>query len=247
MNVVIVEDERLSADRLQQMLTVNAPDLFVQAVLTSVNQATKWFGSHPLPDLIFMDIQLNDGLAFDILDRIKGEPAIIFTTAYDQYAVRAFKFKSIDYLLKPIDAEDLKNAVAKFTRHHHLSKSSTDSLATLFRAAYKQRFLIKIGDQYQPVDIQQIAYFLFDSGLSYIRVKDGRNLPLDLSLEAIQESVNPMDFFRVNRKYLVSLSAVKQIHSYFNSRLLLKLEPEWHEEVIVSRERVNEFKKWIGG
>jgi DNA-binding LytR/AlgR family response regulator len=246
MDVVIIEDERLSAQRLELMLQELSSDLRVVSRLSSVKQSIEWFATHSLPDLIFMDIQLNDGLSFEILDHIKGEPPVIFTTAYDEYAIRAFKFKSVDYLLKPIDQDELVLALQKYSRHHQSGYGPYSEISKMFSRDYRQRFLIKVGEQYVPVKTNEIAYFYFDNGMTYLRTFQQKRFPMDHSLERLMEMVDPLEFFRINRKLIVALNSVKQIHGYFNSRLLLKIEPEFEDEVIVSRERVNDFKGWIG-
>ncbi|MEM7551470.1 MAG: LytTR family DNA-binding domain-containing protein [Bacteroidota bacterium] len=243
MKVVVVEDEHLSAERLCKLLKQLSKEIEVVAHLDSVQSTLHWLKEHPKIDLIFLDIQLSDGVAFDILSEMEQSIPIIFTTAYDEYAVKAFKFKSIDYLLKPIDKEELENALSKYGEWYQ--ENDQEELERILKKDYKKRFLVKIGEQYQRVESNDICFFYFDSGITYIKSKEGKRLPIDFSLEQLEQMINPLEFFRVNRKYIICISGISQIHTYFNSRLLLKMHQDTPDEVIVSRDRVNSFKKWI--
>lgn len=249
MDVVIVEDERLSADKLIRMLHKADPSINLLASIDSVKNGLQWFRENSPPDLLFLDIQLNDGTGFDLLKEIQHSPPVIFTTAYDQYAIRAFKFNSVDYLLKPLNQDELEQALEKYNQadHDNTPRNHTNfgKIDSIINGEFKKRFLIKVGEQYQSVDVAEIAYFMYDDGLTYVHTKDKRKLPIDHSLENLENMLHPLEFFRINRKLLVSLGAINQIHTYFNSRLLLKLIPETVDDVVVSRDRVGDFKRWM--
>ncbi|MDN5201311.1 LytTR family DNA-binding domain-containing protein [Fulvivirgaceae bacterium BMA10] len=249
MDVVIIEDERLTAERLKQLIHRYDADIEILDILPSVSKSVEWFSENSYPDLIFMDIQLNDGTGFDILKTLPEPPPVIFTTAYNEYALRAFKYNSIDYLLKPIEQNEFNCAVDKFLKFNSKEVKQEifdyDRIAEIARDEYKKRFLIKIGDEYKAIEVHDIAYFCYDEGMIYLHTLKGKQWPIDYSLDQLERILNPMDFFRVNRKFLVAVKSVEQIHSYFNSRLLLKLSPQTPEDVIVSRDRVQNFKKWM--
>jgi two-component system response regulator LytT len=251
-NSIIIEDEPLNLARLESMVNKCPQDIKVVATLSSVLQSINWFRDNSVPDLIFLDIQLGDGTAFDLLREINKQVPIIFTTAYDEYAVKAFEYNSIDYLLKPVTQEKLIIAIDKY-----ISRQTSDSqwmsqqsegvkqVSQLLQGTYKQRFLVKLGDQYFPVDVSDIRFFMLRNGAIWIYTVGLQPLIIEFSLDQLEKLVSPMDFFRINRQYLVSVASIGEIHSFFNSRLLLKLKPNSPEEVIVSRERVSDFKKWI--
>lgn len=249
MKAVIIEDEALSAKRLAKLIQEVLPHIEVISMLASVNEALSWFDDNDYPDLIFLDIQLNDGTGFEILKKLKGYPHIIFTTAFEQYALDAFKFNSIDYLLKPIDKSELLGAINKLEQIHkseeHVYQEKIDALGKQFMPSFRERFLIKVGLQFKSILTEEVAYFYYHDGLSYLQTQD-QCLPIDYTLDQLIEELNPKDFFRINRQFIISLKSVKEIHSYFNSRLLLTLSPTSDTEVIISRERVVNFKVWAG-
>jgi len=251
MNVLIIEDEKPSARRLQRMLA--ALEVKVQDMLHSVEEAISWFKNNEHPDLIFLDIQLSDGLSFEIFDAVTVQSAIIFTTAYDEYALQAFKLNSIDYLLKPIDDEDLKSAVAKYKQR--IPKQQDVSLnfedikkllgATPVEREYKKRFTTKIGQHIKMIPIDEIECFYSQDKGTYAATIDKRNYVLDTTLELLENDLEPQTFFRVSRKFYVNIHAIRDIVSYTNSRLQIKLNNWDEQEIIVSRERVKDFKTWI--
>lgn len=249
MQAVIIEDEKLSAEHLEYLLTSLSDDIEVIQILSSVQQANSWFEKNALPDVLFVDIKLTDGTGFDILDNIKNLPPTVFTTAYDNYAIKAFKYNGIDYLLKPINKKDLKKTLDKWEAQKsqmvNSLQASQQLLKSLIKKDYKKRFLIKIGEQYQVVETGQIAYVFSEDGLTFLMTNNAQKYPVDFSLDQLEDMIDPLQFFRINRKMLVTLEAVEQIHAYFNSRLLLKLFPPMEAEVIVSRDRVGAFKKWM--
>ncbi len=251
MKIIIIEDEKPSARRLQRML--KKLDLNVEMLLHSVSEAVRWFKENPHPDLIFLDIQLSDGLSFEIFDQVTIQSAVIFTTAFDEYALQAFKLNSIDYLLKPIDAEELETAITKYKTRQPKPENVTlhfDDIKKLLskdltQKTYKQRFTTKIGQHIKMIPTEEIECFFSENKGTYAHTFEGRNYLLDSSLEKLQEELDPKLFFRINRKFYVNINAIQDIISYTNSRLQLKLKNYNEQEVIVARERVKDFKLWL--
>ncbi|WNW02113.1 LytTR family DNA-binding domain-containing protein [Tenacibaculum sp. HL-MS23] len=250
MNVIIIEDEKPAARRLNRMLSVL--EIEVKTMLHSVEESINWFQNNKHPDLIFLDIQLSDGLSFEIFEEVEVKSAIIFTTAYDEYALKAFKLNSIDYLLKPLDEDELKVAVDKFKENQTQKsevKVNIDDIRKLLinpvDRKFKKRFTIKIGQHIKIIHIDEIECFYSENKATYIHTNSNRNYLIDDSLEHWQEQLNPEHFFRVNRTFIVHINAIKDIVSYTNSRLQLVLHSYTDAEIIVSRERVKEFKNWI--
>ncbi len=255
MNIIIIEDEKPAARLLQRK--VEKLGLQVNTMLHSVEEAISWFQNHPHPDLIFLDIQLSDGLSFEIFEYFDKaqqhiKSAVIFTTAYDEYALRAFKLNSIDYLLKPIDEEDLEIAVNKFKARNQAQNISLDfeaikrMLVNPVEKEYKKRFSVKIGQQLKVISIDEVECFYSENKGTYIHTLDNRDYLIDSTLEVVEAEINPKDFYRVSRKFIVPLKAVKEIQVYSNSRLKIILPTYKDDEVIVARERVSDFKDWIG-
>ena len=250
MNVIIIEDEKPAARRLNRMLA--ELNIEVQQMLHSVEESIDWFQNNEHPDLIFLDIQLSDGLSFEIFEEVTIKSAIIFTTAYDEYALKAFKLNSIDYLLKPIDEDELKVAVNKFKEHQPLQNNIQVNINDIRKLLinpvdrkYKKRFTIKVGQHLKIINTEDIECFYSENKATYIQTNSNRNYLIDNSLEYWQEELDPEQFFRVNRTFIVHINAIKDIVSYTNSRLQLKLESYEDSEIIVSRERVKDFKNWI--
>ncbi|WP_299385548.1 LytTR family DNA-binding domain-containing protein [uncultured Lacinutrix sp.] len=250
MNVIIIEDEKPSARRLQRML--KTLDIEAETMLHSVEESIEWFQNNEHPDLIFLDIQLSDGLSFEIFDAIEITSAIIFTTAYDEYALQAFKLNSIDYLLKPIDDEELEAAVLKFKTRIPKKQSVTldfneikKLLINPIEREYKKRFSVKVGQHLKLVNIDDIECFYSENKGTYLYTSEGRNYLLDTTLDGLEDELAPEQFFRINRKFFVNVQAIKDIVSYTNSRLQIKLNNYNAQEVIVARERVKDFKNWL--
>ncbi|MDG2193896.1 MAG: LytTR family DNA-binding domain-containing protein [Polaribacter sp.] len=250
MNVLIIEDEKPAARRLSRMLV----DLGVAAdqMLHSVEESIHWFQNNKHPDLIFLDIQLSDGLSFEIFDHVTISSAIIFTTAYDEYALQAFKLNSIDYLLKPIDKGELKAAVDKYknqqTQQSEIHINFDDIKKLLIHPVdrkYKKRFTIKVGQHLKVIPVDDIECFYSENKGTYLHTTSNRNYLLDGALEHLSTVLNPECFFRVNRTFIVRIDAIKDIIAYANSRLKIVLNSYSETEIIVSRERVKEFKNWI--
>ncbi|WP_343488134.1 LytTR family DNA-binding domain-containing protein [Allomuricauda sp. d1] len=249
MRAVIVEDEEFAAKRLAQLVNELAPEIEVIAELNSVESGSKWFSTNTSPDLIFLDIQLNDGYGFDILDNVADHPPVIFTTAYNEFAIRGFKYNGLDYLLKPIVKDDLKKALEKFhknvTRNGQSSTKNLEHLKQLFHKEYKHRFMVKVGNQFKSFNVEEIAYFKSHEGMICLYTHKGQSYPIEYTIDQLENILNPIHFFRINRKFMVSVESVVEIHSYFNSRLLLKILPKEEEQVVVSRERTTNFKRWL--
>jgi DNA-binding LytR/AlgR family response regulator len=250
MNVLIIEDEKPAARRLNRMLAVLGIE--VKQMLHSVEESLNWLQNNKHPDLIFLDIQLSDGLSFEIFEEIELKSAIIFTTAYDEYALKAFKLNSIDYLLKPLDEDELKFAVDMFKDKQPKETNiqvDIDAIRKLLinpvDRKFKKRLTIKIGQHIKIVNIDAIECFYSENKSTYIYTAENRNYLLDNSLEGWQEELDPEQFFRVNRTFVVYINSIKDIIAYSNSRLKLILNSYNETEIIVSRERVKDFKKWI--
>jgi DNA-binding LytR/AlgR family response regulator len=251
MNIIIIEDEKPAARLLQRK--VEKLGLEINTLLHSVEESIEWFKNNNHPDLIFLDIQLSDGLSFEIFEQIDIKSAVIFTTAYDEYALRAFKLNSIDYLLKPIDEVDLEIAVNKFknqVQKNTVSNLDFEMIKKMILGTgtkeYKKRFSVKIGQQLKVISIDEVECFYSENKGTYLHTFENRNYLLDTTLEQIEEELNPKDFYRVSRKFIVPLKAIKEIQVYSNSRLKVILPSYKEEEVIVSREKVSDFKTWIG-
>lgn len=250
MNIIIIEDEKPAARLLQRK--VEKLSLQVNTMLHSVEESITWFQNNAHPDLIFLDIQLSDGLSFEIFEKIDIKSAVIFTTAYDEYALRAFKLNSIDYLLKPIDEDELEVAINKFKVRTQAQNFSLDfeaikrMLVNPVEKEYKKRFSVKIGQQLKVISIDEVECFYSENKGTYIHTLDNRDYLIDATLEILETEINPKYFYRVSRKFIVPLKAVKEIQVYSNSRLKIILPTYKDDEVVVARERVSDFKEWIG-
>ena len=246
---IIIEDEKLSADRLRHQITKLKNPVDVVAQLGSVSESQEWFRDNSAPDLIFLDIQLGDGTAFELLDACDIDSPIIFTTAYDEFALKAFEYNSIDYLLKPVEMDKLEQALNKLEKKTEelipLQRERVSSLNRILNGDFKKRFLVKTGDQYTPVNTSGINYFYYENGSTWIRTGTDKRYLIDHSLDQVEQLINPIDFYRINRQFIISPRSIAEIHTYFNSRLLVKLTPDYKEDIVVSRDRVGDFKKWM--
>ncbi len=254
MNGLIIEDEFPAAERLKAILAKEAPHCHILASLPSVLEAVNWLQSHPMPDLIFSDIQLSDGLSFHIFEQVAVSSPIIFTTAYDEYAIRAFQLNSIDYLLKPIKPTDLRRALDKLgAMRNLLSQQQVQALLATIQEqlprtkSYQRRFLVEGKDQWIPVEEAEIAYFLSAHEMVYVVRRDGRRWILNETLEQLEDLLDPARFFRANRQFLVQMSSIERISPYFNGRLQLRLLPDPGEATLVSREKARAFRRWMEG
>jgi len=251
MNVIIIEDEKPSARRLQRML--KSLDIDAETMLHSVEESVDWFQNNEHPDLIFLDIQLSDGLSFEIFETIDISSAVIFTTAYDEYALKAFKLNSIDYLLKPIDEDELKTAVEKYKLRSPKKQSVSldfndikQLLINPIEREYKKRFSVKIGQHLKLINIEDIECIYSENKGTYAYTNDRRNYLLDATLDQLENELEPDIFFRVSRKFYVNINAINDMVSYTNSRLQIKLQNFNEQNIIVARERVKDFKQWLG-
>ncbi|MFO7658655.1 MAG: LytTR family DNA-binding domain-containing protein [Bacteroidales bacterium] len=248
MNILIFEDERLNAERLAELVKRYDYSIAISAVIDSVRHGVEWFTHNAPPDLILMDIRLADGLSFELFEKVNIESPVIFTTAYDEYAIKAFKVNSVDYLVKPIDFNELKTAIDKYKKFKKpLPAAFIESVSGRLNEQYKKRFLIKIGDQLKHVQTADIAYFIFEDGMVMAVTKGKSSLPMDYSLDQLEQMLDPQDFFRLNRKVIANINAIARIHAYFNGRLKIELNPPVKEDIIVSREKTGKFKEWMGG
>ncbi len=252
MTTIIIEDEKPAARLLQRKL--EKLNIKVGVMLHSVEESIEWFSKNEHPDLIFLDIQLSDGLSFEIFEKIDIKSAVIFTTAYDEYALKAFKLNSIDYLLKPIDEDDLAVAILKFKTRLPKQENSLQldfeqikkMFQNPFEKNFKTRFTVKIGQHFKVISTEEIECFFSENKGTYIHTLDNRNYLIESTLEVLEQELDSKNFFRISRKFIVPLKSVKEIVVYSNSRLKVILPTYKEDEVIVSREKVQEFKNWIG-
>jgi len=253
MKVLIVEDEPLAAAQLAASISTLRPKAEIKAVCDTIKSTVRWLENNDAPDLAFFDIQLGDGLSFEIFKQIDFRQPVIFITAYDQYAIQAFKVNSIDYLLKPIERDALEKALIKF---ENLTQSKTsnftpkvleDIVATLKKKTYKERFLVKVGTHLKVIETADILYFYSFQKGTFAKLSDGKDYLLDYSLELVEGMLNPTQFFRINRKYLVALKSISDVVAYSNSRLKLKVQYPVDDDFLVAREKVKDFKSWLEG
>ena len=247
MKIILIEDEKPAARLLKRR--VEKLGYEITEMLHSVEESVAWLKTNSQPDLIFLDIQLSDGLSFEIFNQVDVSSAIIFTTAYDEYVLKAFKLNSVDYLLKPVDEEELKFALEKFEKQHQ-PKSSFDlseikKLFTNQSESYKERFSVKIGTSIKIIESDNIECFFFFYKASYIHTKENKNYLIDFSLDKVEEQMNPKKFFRINRSQIIQIDSIKEITIYSNSRLKIVLNTYNEQDMIVSREKVTDFKNWL--
>jgi len=251
MKIVLIEDEPQAADRLNRLVASLRPGTHVVAQFDTVKQAVGWLRSNPMPDLLLLDIQLADGLSFEIFDQVKITAPVIFTTAYNEYALKAFKVNSIDYLLKPIDEAELKGAFEKLELLRGQTPDSQKMMESISYAMqmltrrYKERFVVKVGEHLRSVEAGDILFFFCQDKATFAQTRDNRKHLLDFTLDQLEGLLNPNRFFRINRKYIVSAEALHDMVSHVNSRLRLVLKGSEDNEIIVARERVQEFKDWL--
>ncbi len=252
MKVVIIEDEHLIAQRIRDLLHKIDPGITVLSSIDTVKRACEWFSQNEKPDLVFMDIQLADGLSFDIFDLVKIESPVIFITAYQEYAIRAFKVNSVDYLLKPVSEEDLRMALGKYKRYfNHLDRVpeiGTDlirSIREMISKPYKSRFMIKVGDHIKSVDVEEILYFYSQQKGTFMHTADKRNYAIDYTLDKLGELLNPDIFTRINRQYIASHKAITELISLSGSKLKVRLLHSDDDQVYISRDRLSTFKEWL--
>ncbi|MCB0804677.1 MAG: response regulator transcription factor, partial [Bacteroidales bacterium] len=226
------------------------PEINMMDCIDSVEESVKFLESGNNPDLIFMDIQLSDGLSFEIFDRTRVSAPVIFTTAFDDYAIKAFKVNSIDYLLKPVEQEDLARAISKFRKTKtkeggFFSREQLEEVLGLYRPAYKSRLVVKLGDKIRHIEANEIAYFFSEDKVSFLVTNETKKYIINYTLEQIEKFMNPADFYRLNRKYVAHINAIETIDKYFNSRLKIGLKPEVEDDVLISRNKVSDFLNWL--
>lgn len=246
MKVLILEDETLAAEKLEATLMELQPEWQVVSRIKSISSAVEWLESNPHPDLIISDIRLLDGLAFEIFQKVKIDKPVIFTTAYDQYAIRAFEVNSIDYLLKPVQKEKLQTALAKLKKEPPFP--DYNEVLTFIKSnktSYKSRFMVRLGQRIVAIPAEKIGYFYSENKLSYIVTLDAKKFPLDQPLDELIDLLDPKRFFRANRQFIVAFDSIAEIHPYFKGRIKIVLQPKSDEEVVISSDRTPEFKKWI--
>ncbi|MGV3556896.1 LytR/AlgR family response regulator transcription factor [Larkinella arboricola] len=257
MTILIIEDETIAARQLKNMVLKAEADAEVVGVLDGVATSVQWLSSHPAPDLILMDIELVDGQSFEIFGQVDVKSPVIFTTAYDEFALKAFRVNSIDYLLKPIEETALRRSLLKFRQLKEVYgapgpfQQIENLISELGRRAmpagtYRDRFLVRQGQRLIPVGAGEVAYFFSQNKASFIRTYDNRLFHLDYTLDELEENLNPQHFYRANRQFIVSHKAVEKLHFYFNNKLKVELRPAVEEEVLVSREKATAFRRWLG-
>jgi two-component system, LytTR family, response regulator LytT len=259
MKVFIIEDEELAQKKLQKTLHSVDETAEVVGIADSIRSSVNWLQNNPTPDLILMDIELCDGQSFEIFDKIEVKSTVIFTTSYDEYALKAFKVNSVDYLLKPVQKEELKAALDKLKNLKQLYGGGTngntalnvDSLVKelqqkLSPKEFRKRFLVKHAQKLVSIDVTDISYFYSDGRLNFFKTSDNKKYVVDYTMDELEVMLDPDKYFRISRSFYVSISSIDQIHDYFGNRLLLHLKPAVDKEAIVSRERVTEFKTWMG-
>ena len=251
MKTIIIEDEQLAARRLEMMVKTIDPSIEIVAMLESVEDSVEWFKKNNHPDLIFLDIHLEDGLSFSIFDQVNVNVPIIFTTAFDEYAIKAFKLKSIDYLLKPIIQDELERAIKKYRdwgeNQQLVNLTELYKLISVKEKVNRERFSVVVGQKLKSIDVKDIAYFFSTSGITFVVMNSKSQYSLDQSLDNLLEELDPKQFYRINRQYLVSLNSIVNIHIFPKSRLKLELNPPVPAGVFVSLDKVVDFKKWIDG
>lgn len=257
MQILIIEDERLAMEKL--IATIRQIDTSYEIVgtLDSIETSVAWLKTHAPPDIILMDIELADGQSFEIFNQVEVKSPIIFTTSYDEFAIKAFSVNSIDYILKPVKKDAL---AAGFRKLIQLKSAYAQKLVELpdFKAIfreikeeavskeYRRRFLVKHGQRLVSIDVENISFFYTDEKLNFFKTKDNLKYIVDYTMDELETFVDPKRYFRINRQFLIAIDGVRNMHNYFNGRILLQLTPDIDKEVIISRERVNDFKDWMG-
>lgn len=250
MKILIVEDEQAAARRLQKLLSDINPEHEIMGVVPSIESAVNWFQENPSPDVVLMDIHLADGSSFEIFEKVEIPAPVIFATAYDEYALKAFKVNAIDYLLKPIKQAELEHALSKVSGPVKKDDAGDDLIHKLEEAGFirkAKRLLVRMGQSIKLIDLNLVSYFYSKDKISFAVLPGNKRYPLDQSLDQIEHMVDPLHFFRINRQFIVKMEAIDEMIAYSKSRVKLKLNPPTDEDAIVSKERSPEFKKWLVG
>lgn len=248
MHILLIEDENPAAARLKRLIEPYFASATISGPLDTVKSSIAWLRENPAPDLIFCDIQLADGISFEIFKEVEVKSPVIFTTAFDQYAIQAFKVNSVDYLLKPLDPEAVEQAISKFKNNHTrptLDLAQIQALLAPQPKSYKSRFLVKFGEKIQSIPAEEVAFFFSESKVTYLQTQGGKRFILDTTLEQTEEMVDPNLFFRLNRKFLATVPAIADIITYSNSRLKVVLTNCTNQDILISREKVADFKAWL--
>lgn len=247
MNIVVIEDETPAYNRLHKLIEETIPGGTIVAHHDSITSARDWFETNKSPDLVFMDIHLADGSAFDLLKLVKIESPIIFTTAYDQYAMNAFRVASIDYLVKPIKKDALKAAIDKLDDFRKIFRQANEVLLNNISQDYKKRFVIRFGEHIKTLAVEDIAYCFSENKATFARTFEGRTYPMDHNLDSLESMLPPAEFFRINRQYIINLKAIDEMKAYSKARVIVTLKPAVKEIPVVSSERAADFKLWLAG
>ncbi|WP_224998497.1 LytTR family DNA-binding domain-containing protein [Cesiribacter sp. SM1] len=257
MRLYIIEDEVVAAERMQELVRQTSPDAEIIGLADSIEDSVQYLQNNPMPDLILMDIELVDGQSFEIFKEVEVSCPVIFTTAYDEFALQAFKVHSIDYLLKPIQREELQKSIDKFRQLQKVygggNRPDYSELVQELRRStapvnntWREHFLVKQGQRLLSISIDEIAYFYSEDRVTFLKTHDNRFFPLDYTLEEVEQQVDPRQFFRASRQFIVDRQAIGNIYIHFNGKYKLTLKPATSEEIFVSRDRGAEFKKWLG-
>ncbi len=254
MKVLIIEDEQLTAERIITLLREIDPSIEILDVLDSVKSAVQWFRKMPKPELVFMDIQLADGLSFDIFEKVKIDYPVIFITAYQEYAIKAFRVNSVDYLLKPVSKGELETAIIKYrslfarkTDIQPMDIELLNSIRTLMNKSYKSRFMVKVGEKIRSLETKNILYFQSLEKGTYLTTDEGKTYAVDYTLETLEGILDPESFFRINRRFIIQYSAIKEMISISGNKLKLRISHSGDDDIFVSRERLGMFKEWLDG
>ncbi len=254
MDVVIIEDEEHNSRMLEGMVKTLRPDWNILTILESVKDSVEWFNQNEHPELIFMDIQLTDGISFSIFDKVEIKSLVIFTTAYNEFAVKAFKVNSVDYLLKPIKEDDLETAIIKFEEFSKKSQAPVlpeyQDLINAIKSGenkYRNRFLISGASSFFKIETKDISYFYTENRVMYAVMNDGKQHVIDLTMEKLEEQLDPYEFFRANRSYILKIDSVRKFENYFGGKLIVRLVPPHEEPITISRLKATAFRQWLDG
>jgi two-component system, LytTR family, response regulator LytT len=254
MKILIIEDEELAVKKLQKTLETVDATATVTGITDSIQSSVEWLQQNPTPDLILMDIELSDGQSFEIFNLTEVKCPVIFTTSYDEYALKAFKVNSVDYLLKPVQKDELQAAITKFKKMQPGTTKADISIDNLVKELqqklqpkeFRKRFLVKLAQKLVSIEVNDIAFFYSDGRLNFFKTHDNRKFVVDYTMDELEDMLDPSRFYRISRSFYVSINSVEKIDDYFGNRLILGLKPAVDKEALVSREKVTDFKKWMG-
>ncbi|MFN8165802.1 MAG: LytTR family DNA-binding domain-containing protein [Bacteroidia bacterium] len=252
MRILIIEDEEPAGERLKKMILEIIPDATIPEQIVSIKSAVAYLSQNPPPDLILMDIHLADGNSFEIFEMTVVNAPVIFTTAYDEYAIKAFKVNSVEYLMKPVKKEELAGAIEKYRKYHEKKEAAPDLTKLLesfrdLKQGFKKRFLIRYGEHIKAVEIDDVAYFYTEDKINFLKTKDNHTYHVDYNLDRLEQILDPEKFFRINRQFIIGIDSIDQMFSFSKSRVKVNLKPPINMDTIVSTERSPFFKEWLGG